>query len=405
MGANVRHEPVRNFHEVSGRRVGTDRGGRVREIHGRNGMVVRRDVRGGRRFEANHNGRRVVGYGRGRGYSERAYLRRGGRVYVQRTYVYGGRRYAYAYRSYYWHGHPYYGYAPAFYYRPAFYGWAYNPWYSPVYYGWGWGGSPWYGYYGYYFTPYPVYASASLWLTDFLLAENLKAAYEARAEAAAGAQAAAGSDDGGGGGGGGQVALTPEVKQMIADEVKRQLDAERAAAQQPQAAASAQAQSAPQGGGGNDQPQEVPAALDPNQKVFIVSTNLDLVTDSGDECAVTAGDVLLRTGTDPDGDNKVGVSVVSSKKGDCPTSTNSAVEVGELQEMHNQFRQKLDTGLKTLADNSGKNGLPKAPDTGTIGGEVPAPAADAAAEADLENVQKDADSEEQEVIKGKPGPG
>ncbi|MFI5105856.1 MAG: hypothetical protein ACHP79_13110, partial [Terriglobales bacterium] len=80
-------------------------------------------------------------------------------------------------------------------------------------------------------------------------------------------------------------------------------------------------------------------------------------------------------------------------------------EVGELQEMHNQFRQKLDSGLKTLADNSGKNGLPKAPDTGTIGGEVPAPAADAAAEADLENVQKDADSEEQEVIKGKPGPG
>jgi hypothetical protein len=56
--------------------------------------------------------------------------------------------------------------------------------------------------------------------------------------------------------------------------------------------------------------------------------------------------------------------------------------------------------LKTLADNQGKNGLPKAPDTGTTAGEVPPPAADAGADADLQNVQKNADQEEQEVQKG-----
>lgn len=362
-------------------------------------MNIHRDARGGRRFEGNRNGRRVVGYGHGRGgYSERAYLRRGGHVYVQRTYVYGGRRYAYAYRSYYYGGNPYYGYAPAFYYHPVFYGWAYNPWAAPVYYNWGWAGNPWFAGYGYYFNPYPVYPSASLWLTDYLLAESLKAAYEARADAdaAAAGQAGGPADNGGGGG---QVALSPEVKQMIADEVQRQLAAERAAAAQPAPAQTSQAPSQ-----GSNQPEETPAALDPSQRVFVVAANVDLVGDSGNECAVTAGDVLVRGSNEPNG-TKIGVSVVSSKKGDCPVGTNSDVEIGDLQEMHNQFREKMDTGLKTLADNSGKNGLPKAPDTGTIGGEVPPPTADAGADADLQDVQKNADQEEQEVAKGKPGPG
>lgn len=381
-----RHEAIRNVREVGGRRVATDTHGHVREIHGRNGMEIRRDVHGERRFEAQHNGRRVVGYGRDRGYSERTYLRRGGHVYVQRTYIYGGRRYAYAYRSYYYRGYPYYGYAPAFYYRPVFYGWAYDPWAAPVYYNWGWGGSPWFVGYGYYFNPYPVYPSASLWLTDYLLAENLKAAYEARGDAAAIAQ----TDTGGG-----QVALSPEVKQMIADEVQRQLAAERAAASQSPTSGQA-APTPPQPG--SNQLEETPAALDPNQRVFVVASNLDLIGDSGDECAVTAGDVLVRSSNEPNG-NKVGVSVVSSKKGDCAVGTASEVEISELQEMHNQFREKLDSGLKTLADNQGKNGLPKAPDTTTTAGEVPPPAADAGAEAELQSVQKNADQEEQEVQK------
>ena len=387
-----KHEAVRNFREVGGRRVGTDGRGHVREIHGHNGMEIRHGVHGERRFEATHNGRRVVGYGHGRGYSERAYLRRGGHVYVQRTYIYGGRRYAYAYRSYYYRGYPYYGYAPAFYYRPVFYGWAYNPWAAPVYYNWGWGGDPWYRGYGYYFNPYPVYPSASLWLTDYLLAENLRAAYEARADAdVATAEQAAGPAYNGGS----QAALSPEVKQMIADEVQRQLAAERAAASQP--TASIQAPRA-QAQGGSNQPEEIPAALDPSQRVFVVSGNLDMVGDSGDECAVTAGDVLVRSGNEPNG-NKVGVSVVSSKKGDCSVGMASEVEISELQEMHNQFREKMDSGLKTLADNQGKNGLPKAPDNTTTAGEVPPPAADAGAEAELQGVQKNADQEEQEVQK------
>ncbi len=395
-----RHEAVRTVHEVGGRRVATDGRGRVREISGRDSrgreLAVHRDFRGGTRFETRGaGGRRIVGYGHGRGFTERRYIARGGHVYVQRTYVYGGRRYAYAYRSYYWHGNPYYGYAPAFYYHPAFYGWAYSPWATPVVYGWGWAGNPWYGYYGYYFTPYPAYASASLWLTDYLLAENLRASYEARAEANAAAMQQDANDSGNNGGG--QVALSPEVKQMIADEVQRQLAIERSAAAQPAPAASnVPAQNA------NNQTEETPAALDPNQRVFVVAGNVDLVGDSG-ECAVTAGDVLVRGG-EPNG-TKIGVSVVSSKKGDCAIGTNADVEISDLQEMHNQFREKLDAGLKTMADNSGKNGLPKAPDTSTIGGEVPAPQPDADADGELQNQQKDAEGAEQEVKKSTGTPG
>ena len=52
------------------------------------------------------------------------------------------------------------------------------------------------------------------------------------------------------------------------------------------------------------------------------------------------------------------------------------VNVNDLQEMENQFGEKVDTGLKTLADSSGKAGLPAAPDTGTSPGEVPVPPPD-----------------------------
>src|SRR5436853_7726288 len=65
------------------------------------------------------------------------------------------------------------------YYQPVYYGWAYNPWPAPAYYRWGYYNDPWYGNYNYYYQPYPAYPSASPWLTDYILSENLRAAYEA----------------------------------------------------------------------------------------------------------------------------------------------------------------------------------------------------------------------------------
>jgi hypothetical protein len=70
--------------------------------------------------------------------------------------------------------------------------------------------------------------------------------------------------------------------------------------------------------------------------------------------------------------------------------------------MHNQFREKLDSGLKTLAANQGKNGLPAAPDTGTSEGEVGQPAPDMNAATEITNQQKSADQMEQQAARTTP---
>jgi hypothetical protein len=59
----------------------------------------------------------------------------------------------------------------------------------------------------------------------------------------------------------------------------------------------------------------------------------------------------------------------------------------------------MDTGLKSLAENQGKNGLPKAPTTETSAGEAPPPTADPDAETELQSQQKNSEQEEQTVQK------
>jgi len=329
---------------------------------------------------------RVVSTGTRGGYVERNFSR-DGHEYVRRTYVYQNRTYVTVYRTYYYGGRPYYYYVPAYYYTPVYYGWAYNPWAAPVYYTWGWYGDPWYRPYGYYFAPYPVYPSAAFWLTDYLIAENLRAAYDAQASANAAANEEASQPEARSGG----VTLSPEVKQMIAEEVKAQLAAEQAAAQTP----SASPTSVPQQPTPNSE--LAPPALDPNLRVFIVTTRLDV--NSGDQaCSLSPGDVLMRTENTPDNGNTVGVNVVSSQKSDCRMGSSPRVQVADLQEMHNHFREQLDSGLKTLADNQGKNGIPSGPTAGGRSNREGAAAPDLSVGADLQKQQDEADQAEKEVL-------
>jgi hypothetical protein len=362
-------------------------------------MQIHNGLHGGRTVVGMHNGARVVS-ARGRGgYVQRAYVTRGGHAYYSRTYYYHGVYRVGVYRGYYWHGYTYYGWYHPYWYHPAFYGWAFNPWPAPVYWGWGWGGAPWYGYYGPYFAPYPVYPSAAFWLTDYLIAANLQAAYAAQAAAnadAAGAaansapandqvasngQPAAAPND--------QAALSPEVKEAIAEEVKAQI-------------AASQAQSGQTGnssGGGQSTPassNEVPPALDPAHRTFVVSSDLDVMAD-GQECSLGQGDVLTRLTDTPDQDQKVNVSIASSKKGDCAAGKTVAVAVDDLQEMHNHFQEQLDDGLKQLAAKQGTGGLPKSPDTSTTASDVPPPAADKSAGQTIDDQQKAADQTEAQV--------
>ena len=146
-------------------------------------MDIHHGLDGGRRVSVTrHDGSRLVAERGRRGFIERRYNYHG-HDFARRSYYWHGRQYDRFYRGYYYHGAFMNVYAPGFYYAPAFYGWAYNPWYTPVPYAWGWGGSPWFGFYGAYFTPYPVYAGPAFWLTDYLIAEQLQAAYAAQAAA------------------------------------------------------------------------------------------------------------------------------------------------------------------------------------------------------------------------------
>jgi hypothetical protein len=396
-----------------------DHHGQVSAIKTAGGMTIVRSPAGGRHIVTEHRDARghvesrVVSTGPNRGFAEHA-VQRGGHEYMHRTYVREGRTYTTVSRGYYYHGTVYYHYVPAFYFAPAYYGWGYSPWGEPIAYtGWGWDDSPWYGWSGYYFAPYSVYPSAAFWLTDYLIAENLKAAYEAQATAnaaaanaeaaAADANAAAANADAAAANAnaaavqqssqGGAATLTPEVKEMIAEEVKAQLAGEQAAAQNDSATGSA----APQQSIADSY--RTPAALDPNRRVFIVSSDME-VSVNDQPCLMLPGDVLKRTETVPDQDNTVAVYVLKSQKFDCAAGTTPRIQVADLQEMHNHFREQMDAGLKTLADNQGKNGLPSAPAAASPrqNADGTAAADDAAAiAAQLNQQQQEAEQAETEV--------
>jgi hypothetical protein len=231
-----------------------------------------------------------------------------------------------------------------------------------------------------------------------LIAANLQAAYAARAEANAEAGAAnnapasdqVASNGGGGAAPSNQVALSPEVKQAIAEEVKAQIAAEQSASQAKSGSSGTQ----PAAAGGA----EVPAALDPARRTFVVASDLAVVAD-GEECSLTSGDVLTRISDTPDQDRKVTASVASSKKDDCAPGKQVAVGVDDLQEMHNHFQQQIDDGLKTMASKQGSGGLPKAPDTSTVASDVPPPPADTTAAKALQEQQSAADQTEADVHK------
>jgi hypothetical protein len=382
---------------LSGGRSATFRpNGSFASVHA-GGMRIDHGLRGERRIvteRPDHS--RVVSMGPRRGYLERPYIARGGRTYVQRTYYVGGRSYVRVYRTTYYRGVPYYHYVPAFYFHPRFYGWVYNPWRAPVYYRWAWFAAPppWYSYYGGYFAPAPVYPSAAFWLTDFLLAESLRAAYEAGREAEANAAAAQANQPPPEAyqppppapqGQGYTTQITPEMKAAIAEEVRQQLAAEQQSATtvpQPPAPSSAEAP---------------PGALDPARRLFVVSGNLAAPTVDGQDCELTAGDIITRLDDTPDNNNNVRVSVSSSKGNDCRVGSTLMVGVSDLQDMQNQFREQMDSGLKTLADNSGKGGLPPAPDTGTSAGEVPPPPPDANVDSALQAQQQAANQTEAQI--------
>jgi hypothetical protein len=354
----------------SGGEIRRGPGGAIREVRTPGGAVIHHAPTGVRRVEVvRPGGTVVVARSHNYGYVQRPLVVHNV-TYVQRTYVYRGVPHARVYRPWVWGGATFHIYTPIRYYRPAFYSWIWNPWPRPVYYSWGWAGRPWYGYYGGWFTPYPYYASPAFWLTDYLIATTLENAYEERAAAAAARAYAYDS---------GQVALTPEVKNAIADEVHRQMEAERA-------------QEASGGQGGS--------IFDGGSHVFVVSDPLQ-VDDGGAGCVLTEGDVLQMTGAPPAEARSVTVTVLASKGQDCGKGSRVQLGLNDLIEMQNQMRATVDQGLNELQSRQGQGGLPALP-PGTAGATNASFASevrpDSNAASELNQAAQDADRAEQDVM-------
>lgn len=262
-----------------------------------------------------------------------------GHEFAHRTYYIHGVAYSHFYQHYYYRGIAFEVYAPHYYYTPAFYGWAYAPWRAPVAWEWGWAGAPWYLYYGGWFRPYPVYASPSLWLTDYLLAQTLEAAYESRIQASAGPDALATAS----------TPMTPEVKQAIADEVRRQLALENA-----EAATSSQNLPDPGSSG-------VARMLsDHTAHVFVTAGALEVPSTDG-QCEISEGDVIQLS--EPVASNAVTANLVvlASKGSHCRKGSTVTVGLADLQEMQNHMRETIDHGLGELQSKQGKAGMPSVP--------------------------------------------
>ena len=354
-------------------------------------MNIHHTMAGGRRVEverADHT--RIVAERGGRGYVQHPYAFRG-REFAHRTYYVNGRAYDRFYGRYeYRPGVFLEVYAPVSYYPAGFYGWAYNPWVAPVPYTWAWAGDPWYGYYGSYFTPYPVYANASLWLTDYLISQSLRSAYQSQVDAQVALNQPLPA---------GQVALTPDVKQMIADEVRRQVALENTEAQANAQNTDFDARSS-----------GIARILSDNAShVFVVGGEMDVLDSSGQECAVTQGDVLQFNPAVPltaDGANLV---VVASKGGlECRRGLAVTVAFTDLQSMQNHMRETVDAGLADLQVH--KSGLPALPQSAmampmqaSFAASAPPPDRDVAAQ--ITQQFRDADQAEQETLNQGSGSG
>jgi hypothetical protein len=362
--------------------------GKATSIHDGKGTTISRGPHGERRIEttrADHT--KLVSNGKRGGYAERRFTS-GGHEFAKRSYYYNGRSYTRVYAPYLYNGYAFYGYVPAFYYGPAFYGWAYNPWSGPVAFSWGWYGAPWYAPYGYYFAPYPVYPAPAFWLADYAIAGSLQAGAE---EADSGslqnepgfvyASARVSQQNQSNG----SPLVTSAIKDEIAEQIRQMIaDEKDAAAKQGNAAA------------GSVTTPAVPPSLDPRFTLFIVSSELSLEAE-GPACSITAGDIVRRKDYTPDGNNTVAVTVVSNKNGDCAVGTASRLKVDDLEEMHDNFREKVDDGLKSLSENQGKGGIPRGP--AATAHAIPEGKADPdlTVESDLKKQQEAADETEKDV--------
>ncbi|HEY6339311.1 MAG TPA: hypothetical protein VIW68_12530 [Candidatus Sulfotelmatobacter sp.] len=368
--------------------------GMVSSVHTAN-LSVTRSFNGSRTIvSAGPEGRRLVSTGPHAGYVENNVVV-GGRRYIERTTIINRQIVTTRYVGYSYGGVMLSGYVAPFYYSPGFYGYAFNPWADPLEYDFGWDGMAWYGGPNPYFGAYAVYPSAAYWLTDYLVGQTLSAAFQMHEEAVANRDAdyamdASASETGDGDAeslhADANTPITPELKGMIADEVKDQIESDKEAA-------AAQAEQVKH--------DELIGALNQPNHVFMASSDLDVITDKGQNCTLQAGDVLKVIAPPGAGETIVQLRVAANKRGDCPAGVAVGVALQDLQEMQNTFHAQVESGLGTLMAHQG-DGIPAAPLDSVA--HKPQPTIDASASvseaeltAMLDNQRQQADQAEAQV--------
>ena len=364
-----------------GTTVRRDRGGRVSEVRAKNGAVIYHAPGGVRRVEMTRpDNRVVVAEARRHGYVQRPFVY-SNRNFIKRTYIRNDRLIVRVFRPVSYRGVVYQVYTPLRFFRPGFYAYVFNPWPAPIAWSWGWSTGGWFGFYGGYFTPYTYYRSPMFWLTDYFIAATLQAAYEERAAAAV---RPVPYDQG-------EVGLSPEVKQLIADEVRRQVERER----------SEEANSATY----YYSPDDAPVWGDGASHVFVTYRPLGVSSNYG-YCTIGEGDVLQMNRVPAAYADSANLMVLASRRGECPASSTVTVRLQDLQDMTNRMRETVEAGFADLQGHQGEGGIPPLP-AGAVGA-VDSPLAaqatpDADAASEIGSVYNDADQADREALGQDPG--
>jgi len=371
----------RELQAANGNLVRTAADGSVIDTHvPSTGMSIHHATDGSRRVTVDQpDGSRVVIPARGAAYVQHPYLFQA-HPYDHRTFYDHGQVSHQFYRPYTYGATTLDAYAPQRFYSPEVYQWATTRYSAPQVPAWNYvtTSAPWFTYNRGYFTPEPSYASPVEWLTDFVLASSLIAAYNAHppgtaapaaapqaapaqpvapqpraasaqyaaqgaAAAPAGALPPAATEPAAAARAAGAAPtteaapeITPQVKEMLADEVSRQIKEESSEARQD-----AQGKEPQPGAGGIVQELNV---KEPH--VFVVSSDLDLVDETGRRCMLHEADVVqVISGAKATTSTAQAVVIASRGDGVCERSAQVDISLTDLQEMQNHMRETIDQGL------------------------------------------------------------
>jgi hypothetical protein len=330
---------------------------------------------------------RVVRHGNGLSGTVERTIRPG---FVSRTFVSGGHvLYSHVYERHVWYqfGRPfaYETFVPSLRYPAVYYAWALAPWPRPITFVWGWQMQPWYPAYGSLFTPYPVYTSPDLWMTDYIIARNMQAAYQAQnpppapqlapqtaaaepaldpnaavpaaqsndvppvaqpsgspsAEQSGQAPALPQMSDTSSAPAAPPPALTPQVKAQLNAQIKVRLQEQQAAAAAPTTLTT----------------QSSPPALRPNHVFFEVVQPIDVPTADG-HCSLNANDYIKRTGGMSSDDWMIPVVVELSRPSDCPEGLQTRIGLNDLNAMENEQEAQVMEAMRAASKGMGPNGPP-----------------------------------------------